>query len=104
MNLIISIFIFIILLYFSFFFYETFQTTTSTNIRTYFELSDSDKELIDNTENDSKLSELLVEEQQMQNRVRKIINESKDVISNAKLDQSYFKEINFDSGMKSDNK
>ena len=108
MNKIIALFVLLILTYFCFFKYESFQgsnsqasSTTSaapTNASlSFFELSDNDKKLINKVEDEQEILNVEKEEQRMKNDVKKIVQEAENVLAYTDLNMDYFKEIKFNN-------
>jgi hypothetical protein len=107
MNKIIALFVLLVLTYFCFFKYEFFQSTSqassttsvapSTASLSFFELSDGDKKIINNVENEQEILNVEREEQRMKNNVKKIVKEAKNVLAYTDLNMDYFKEIKFNN-------
>ena len=104
MNEIIALILFLILVYFSLFNFETFYQTTSSGQQTsaasgfsYFKISSNDKNLINKFENEEDILKLKMEEENMKNDVKKIVDEANKVLSYTELNMQHIKDIKFNN-------
>ena len=109
MNIVLSMLLFIILLYYVNYILENFDqtisvnnTTTSVNNTTiasktpeinYFELNNQAKNLVNNYKYETQLREIASEEDQMRNNVRKIQTHADNVLAFTDLNKDYLEKL-----------
>jgi hypothetical protein len=116
MNIVLSMLLFIILLYYVNYILENFDQTTSVNNTTtsvnntttsvnnttiasktpeinYFELNNQAKNLVNNYKYETQLREISSEEEQMRNNVRKIQTHADNVLAFTDLNKDYLEKL-----------